>query len=263
MYKKNIFRITFSIPKEKIIDETQQKKKFIAQIIPGILSTYIYDKEKYYYDDYRSSYFAITCEKGGWDCMRHYEIMANGCIPMFINIDSCPNNTLFDEQKKLYKKCNDAYTRYNNNGEACKDYTNNKKATRHINNTYNIEKRNDINHLKKNDIRYLNTLANEVLAYVRNKLYGKGMTYSRTISISSYNSTINENIIKNNIINKTYDIIIYGSCFRGRPFLDLVNVHYNPENIVMLFGEDGHEWNQLRKFALIGYKVFIRELRDI
>lgn len=37
--------------------------------------------EHRYYDDYSRSYFAVTRRKGGWDCMRHYEILAAGTHP--------------------------------------------------------------------------------------------------------------------------------------------------------------------------------------
>jgi hypothetical protein len=29
-------------------------------------------------------------KKGGWDCLRHYEIIGNGCMPYFENIEKCP-----------------------------------------------------------------------------------------------------------------------------------------------------------------------------
>ena len=53
--------------------------------MPGIKETYIYKDEQSYYDDMYNSRFAITMRKAGWDCMRHYEIMANGCITLFLN----------------------------------------------------------------------------------------------------------------------------------------------------------------------------------
>ena len=39
---------------------------------------------------YSNSIFAITNKKLGWDCLRHYEILMNGCIPLFFNIEDCP-----------------------------------------------------------------------------------------------------------------------------------------------------------------------------
>ena len=60
-----------------------QNKTFISPLIPGKLDTYIYEKERDYYDMYFNSLFALTYKKAGWDCLRHYEILANGCILYF------------------------------------------------------------------------------------------------------------------------------------------------------------------------------------
>jgi hypothetical protein len=91
---ENIFPINFCIPKEKIyIGETNKNLK-LATIIPGNLETYIYDNELDYYKGYQDAYFGMTFRKGGWDCLRHYEILMNKCIPYFINIEKCPKRTL-------------------------------------------------------------------------------------------------------------------------------------------------------------------------
>ena len=66
----------------------------LAPLIPGRLSTYIYEDEQTYYNMYANSIFGITNKKLGWDCLRHYEILMNGCIPLFLNIENCPKLTL-------------------------------------------------------------------------------------------------------------------------------------------------------------------------
>jgi hypothetical protein len=65
-----------------------------------------YNTEEEYYQNYQNSRFAITSKKGGWDCLRHYEIIGNGCIPIFENIKDCPNLTLTLFPKKLCNKVN-------------------------------------------------------------------------------------------------------------------------------------------------------------
>ena len=62
------------------------KEKILATCDPRDTSTYIFDDEESYYNDYAKSLFAITMKKGGWDCLRHYEILAAGCLPVFLNI---------------------------------------------------------------------------------------------------------------------------------------------------------------------------------
>ena len=44
---------------------------------------YAFEDEEAYRRDLGESHFAVTMKKAGWDCMRHYEIAANGCIPCF------------------------------------------------------------------------------------------------------------------------------------------------------------------------------------
>lgn len=91
--------ISFSIPKELIVDSVSDKSRFFGTVIPSFkqdesFATYIFDNEKDYLDDYKQSLFGLTWVKGGWDCFRHYEILASGCVPYFIGLDQCPDNTL-------------------------------------------------------------------------------------------------------------------------------------------------------------------------
>ena len=102
------FPISFSIPKEKMLGPEEKEKDF-ARLVPWWNhDTYVYDHEDPYYRDYRISRFAYTCKKGqwnhmdeGWDCMRHYEILACGCVPFFTNIEICPKDTMVRFPKDL------------------------------------------------------------------------------------------------------------------------------------------------------------------
>ena len=93
--KSNLIPISFAAPKEKILKDINEKPiNLLAPLIPGRLSTYIYEDEKTYYNMYANSIFGITNKKLGWDTLRHYEILMNGCIPLFLNIKDCPKLTL-------------------------------------------------------------------------------------------------------------------------------------------------------------------------
>lgn len=106
VYKNDrLHPISFSIPTSKVNFNTNKTKDF-SYITPLDRSTYIYKNEKDYYNDYNESRFGVTVKKAGWDCMRHYEIMANGCIPHFLDIDNCPEFTMNDFPKKLCKEVN-------------------------------------------------------------------------------------------------------------------------------------------------------------
>lgn len=136
-------QITFSIPKEKICDIYNVKTKILSNLIPGNLSTYIYNTEEDYYNEYKTSYFAMTMKKSGWDCMRHYEILANGCLPYFINIENCPLNTMGLCPKDLFLESNVLYNKFINK---------------------------NIHELTEEDINEYNILRTKLLEYTKNKL---------------------------------------------------------------------------------------------
>lgn len=104
--KKRIHAFGYSYPSELFVDQIQSKDKVWAEVIPGLRETYRFDSEKAYYEMYQSARFAFTWKKGGWDCLRHYEIIANGCIPVFRDIDSCPDASLDNLPKTLFQQVN-------------------------------------------------------------------------------------------------------------------------------------------------------------
>jgi hypothetical protein len=110
--RNSVHPINFSIPENKITNhDVVVKEKILSNLIPGRLDTYIYNTEEEYYNEYKKSLFAITTKKAGWDCLRHYEIIANGCIPYFPDIKECPKNTMTLLPKKLIEKGNDLYNK--------------------------------------------------------------------------------------------------------------------------------------------------------
>lgn len=98
-----IHPISFGIPEELIVKTISSKRKPFAQVIPGITSTYFHlFNESLYYIDLQQSLFALTYKKGGWDCLRHYEILAMGTLPLFLDIAQSPSYSLSLHPKKLY-----------------------------------------------------------------------------------------------------------------------------------------------------------------
>lgn len=101
-YFNNIKPISFAYPTKRVT-RNKNKSKLLSIINPLDRRTYFdadnpseykFKTEKEYYEEYQSSSFAITCQKGGWDCMRHYEIMGNGCLPLFHNLETAPPGTI-------------------------------------------------------------------------------------------------------------------------------------------------------------------------
>ena len=291
--------ITFSIPECKIVSEMAVKTKILATIIPGDLSTYIYNNETDYYNDYKTSIFALTTKKAGWDCIRHYEIIASGCIPYFPEIKMCPRNTMTLFPKDLIIKGNEIYE------EICRtdgrilhhllpdcyeliqqllDYMKTHLTTRSMA-SYILEKS---GHSEAKKILYLSNdispdylrcltlhglkelLGNECHDYPMpphlykidhldcNPLYGKGFTYSKLLDPALHNY-LADYTIQQDIVEKKYDIVIYGSYHRGMPLYDLVSKYYTSSEIILLCGEDIHHCD-FQKWVNKGHHVFVREL---
>jgi len=277
-----IYPISFSIPEKKIINYYPTKIQDLAFIIPGNKDTYIFDDEDSYYKDYQNSKRALTCKKGGWDCLRHYEILANACVPFFENLDNCPKSIMINFPKEIVLKamnslCPESYI------EELVDYTKKnlttKTAANYILKTINKTPKSILYLSKEQYPDYLRCLTligfkeligKECYDYPRiehiyddysgetTKLYGKGFTYSKIIP-SSYKS---DEVTELDIINKKFDIVIYGSYDRGALFWDLVNKVYDKSEIVLLCGEDQHDMNLCPTYngGNKGYNSFIREL---
>jgi len=97
----SVYPISFAIPAEKIVNAIPKKERDWAINYPGKLYTYVHQTEASYYSDYQASKFAATFKKEGWDCLRHYEILANGCLPYFKDIEECPAETMVNFPKHI------------------------------------------------------------------------------------------------------------------------------------------------------------------
>jgi len=96
---EHMHEISFSIPAEKIVAEAPvEKDRLIASHVVdpevaqriGASTSYAFDDEAAYYADLQRSRFGITTKRAGWDCLRHYEQAANGCVPCFRDLDRKP-----------------------------------------------------------------------------------------------------------------------------------------------------------------------------
>ena len=99
--KRKFHNISFSIPEEKIVTTVPKKTKdFPMHIVDKEIANtlrlsdkrYVFETEKAYYNDLQSSKFGITTKRAGWDCMRHYEIAANGAVICFKDLVKKPKN---------------------------------------------------------------------------------------------------------------------------------------------------------------------------
>jgi len=271
------YPITFCVPEVKIVDHIPEKERDFAFLVPGDPSTYIYKTEEDYYKAYQSSYYAITKKKLGWDCLRHYEILANGCIPYFLDLDACNSQTMYFLPKDLIKEAMNIegvsaqgidhrvfnQTKYYEILSKLLEYTRahltTKRMAEYVLDTIGYSGHGKILFLSKDTLPdYLRCLLlvgmKELLQdrivdfpkiehiyknYKGKKelLYGRGFTYAKNVD----DLPVNRKNIKRRIANKEFDLIIYGSVHRGCPYLGLVKAIYKPEEIVYLCGDDEHK----------------------
>jgi hypothetical protein len=269
------YPISFSMPPEKIVEKIPEKTRIVAHIIPGNLSTYIYDSEDSYYQGYKESFFGITMKKGGWDCMRHYEILANGCIPYFVDLENIPENTMTHFPKDIIAETNKIFLdimekntmdeadiqKCNYYIEKLLNYTRTHLTTtamaKYILSKVGLKKKILFlsGNVQPDYLRCLtlsgfkNMYGSECHDYPKvphiytdysdscNGFWGKGITYTKIVDPEKRNNSYDETIVED-ILSHAYDIVIYGSYHRGLPFFDAVSAIYDSKDIVFLCGED-------------------------
>ena len=102
-----VFPISYAAYTDFIRPHPLPKAYDFAPYRPGAMSAFrhlrLYGplQEAEYFDDYSRSYFGFTRRKAGWDCMRHYEIIAAGAIPYFVNLSQVPSRTMAPFPKAL------------------------------------------------------------------------------------------------------------------------------------------------------------------
>lgn len=291
-FENSIMPITFSIPAEKICSKIFTKTKLLSSLIPGDLKTYIYNTEKEYYEEYQKSCFALTTKKAGWDCMRHYEIVANGCLPYFPEIEECPLHTMVMIPKHLFIRSNNLYHKMKTNPTENTEYLpllmemmqyfKDHLTTVNVS-TYILQRSGfaDVKRIlflsgcvRPDYLRCLTLhglkqkigsnchdypkLTHMYTDFKGGPLYGKGFTYSQLLDPSTRNNELDKTVVEDIKMVK-YDVVIYGSYHRGMPFYDTVSTFYPPHKIIMLCGEDLHCCDA-SSFINKGHSVFVREL---
>lgn len=268
--------ISFSIPACKVVSAVPEKTQLLANIIPGKSETYIYKTEADYYKNYQKSLFGITHRKGGWDCLRHYEILANGCIPYFTDLDSCPERMLSLFPKELVKEAMEGstkpgfqaeahiqklleFTRANLTTEAMARYVLEKSGNKEAKSVLFISGDDYPDYLRCltlhgfkmifgkecHDANCISHLYDTFPESELGTLYGGGFSYSRLLKREEMRDDTRDLTIEQDIIQNRYDIVIFGSVHRGVPLWDLVTQVYPPEKILYFCGEDVHSDNEV------------------
>lgn len=104
---EQVYRIPFpyAIPDEIIVPDVPQKECMWSDLVPGgpINQKFGLGQESEQQKHYQAARFANTKKKEGWDCLRHQEILANGCIPNFEGLIHCPTLCLTSFPKNIVK----------------------------------------------------------------------------------------------------------------------------------------------------------------
>ena len=101
--EESVYPTGYGIPEEIIMPINLNKKRKLFQStypkhanfeketdLGGSTEHHIFENESDYYEDMASSWFGLTSIKGGWDSLRHYEILASGTLLLFRDYDNKP-----------------------------------------------------------------------------------------------------------------------------------------------------------------------------
>lgn len=229
--------------------------------------------------------------------MRHYEILANGCIPVFPQLDECPPRTMFNFPKDLIAKGErlfdeyrhtdadqiprDAYvglieellahTRAHLTTEGLARYMLNQTGNEQAQRVLYLSGCTAPDYLRCATLHGFKSLLGSAChdypkiqhvytgsATGYRHLYGKGITYANLLG-PEMRDDARDASVEEDIMNQKYDLIIYGSFHRGMPFHDLVTDHTPPNKVILMCGEDLHSCTY-DKWLSEGHPVFVREL---
>jgi len=275
--KMNLFSLPYAIPDECVVPAVPPKHTVLSAVVPGTRSNYTFaaGQEEAYYQQYRDSRFALSPKKGGWDCLRHYEVLAAGCVPLMDGLEYAPRETMVTLPKALLLEArtlwpwSDSYeARYHALVERLLDHVRTHCTTSALASYFlgqfslpDHPKVLMINcHAGENYTRELLTIAlrrrlgadfvetprNDVLykGADLSKYYGNGFTYGGRLD----DLDIDRSRIEERLAAHAWDLVIFGKNGRDdgpeghvshQPYFDLVVKHYKRHEIVFLFGGDG------------------------
>lgn len=95
-----VYPLNFSFPTVRVAPVTSgPRENFLSTTYPGV--PHSFDDWGQYLEEYRSSFFALSTKKGGWDTFRHLEILFSGAIPLMPSLGNASRFALAHYPKKL------------------------------------------------------------------------------------------------------------------------------------------------------------------
>jgi hypothetical protein len=110
----DVHPISIGFPEELIVEEVLEKEHEWCPLtgtefpdwVEVSKKRYGFGEQDLFYKEIQKSKYGFTMKKAGWDCLRHYEIIGNGTIPYFHELEKCPPKTLQNFPKELILKTN-------------------------------------------------------------------------------------------------------------------------------------------------------------
>jgi hypothetical protein len=271
-----LYPISFCLPRQKVRPfRAKAKTKPLSFIVPGDRKTFVFTDEESYINEYQTSRFARTWKKGGWDCVRHLEIMTASALPLFENIEACPRYTMAHYPKEMFREINGKWEKMNDADFDqwlekmygwFTDHLVSDKMVDYMLRMTNNEGAESVLFVDEVLGRYTDCQSAMILGGLKNK-FGKRcelafpadvMYHSRPLPVYPKWWKTNFNIyqvlddaarspnedspdiarIRANIRQRKYDVIVYGSITRSTSLFNLAADHYPKERLWCINGED-------------------------
>lgn len=278
-----LYPISYGAPAELIVNELPTKRERITGLMTksnqsGGGYRFGAGEQDAYYDQYRSSYLAVTRKRGGWDCLRHIEIMQSGCLPWFEGLEQCPTWTLAHYPKSLLLEISRRYApiahaeskddapqidpqQYERDVQAMLGHLREKQTTLAI--AHDLLKRMNASDAKR--VLFLTAVRKpnyscDLLFHGLRSLLGEGCVDVRkrwwmydSLPAERYSSLygngftyaghlpeidIDRGGVNDAIRRRAYDLVVYGCVEYGTPHLHRVRRYYDRKRVALIDGGD-------------------------
>lgn len=271
-YEKGFWPISLSSPQLCDSEPILNRSQMISSVVPGL--PYSFENADDYYKEYKTSYYALTHKKGGWDCYRHIEILLNGSIPLMPDAFQIPKFSMVHYPKSTLKavaeKSNDViqipgvWTRAN-----LKDYFNENLTSRAMANYIlrcagltNVEKILFIDHrlpFSPDHFSFLSLIglkqefgkscvAMQPVNYLyenwkgdASHMFGRGFGYVRCLPVGvsdSHRLIMSLKSVAKKLKKQEYDLVVFGSIMRNLMIFEELKPYLDPTRTIVINGED-------------------------
>lgn len=289
-----VWPISFSYPLEKQ-GRPRPPIGIVSPMFPG--HRYGFTDEQEYLGMYGAYSFALTHKKGGWDCLRHLEIMYSGALPFMPDASRIPPFTMVHYPKRLFREVADhlchsggyvsedasrALGTYFNQHLTCKAMASYLLLAAQVEPTDKVlfvdEALPSVPDYQsiftliglKQALRARLSVAFPV-DYIYDDwqgnalaLYGRGFGYSRSLSatLRGPSESLRETVALSEESLSSFDRVVIGSVTRNATAVAATLAHFPASQTVWIHGEDdGPSTQDMELYKKLGVRAFARELQ--